>query len=75
MYVCGALAWGGFVALRPLVRLSSPPAVYALAPLSVCVCVRMYVCLCVRGSVCDIALRMTLVEALLFLRLMLAFVH
>ena len=34
-----ALAWGGFVALRPLVRLSSPPAVYALAPLSVCVCV------------------------------------
>lgn len=33
-----ALAWGGFVAL---VRLSSPPAVYALAPLSVCmnVCV------------------------------------
>lgn len=34
-----ALAWGGFVAL---VRLSSPPAVNALAPLSVC----MNVCVC-----------------------------
>ena len=41
-----ALAWGGFVALRPLVRLSSPPAVYALAPLSVCVCVCVSVCVC-----------------------------
>lgn len=41
-----ALAWGGFVALRPLVRLSSPPAVYALAPLSVCT----NVCVLVRYS-------------------------
>lgn len=40
------------------------------------VCVRMY-CMCAyaRDSVCDIALRMTLVEALLSLCLMLAFVH
>lgn len=39
------LAWGGFVALRPLVRLFLPQAMYPLKPLSVSVCVCVYRCM------------------------------
>lgn len=74
------LAWGGFVALRPLVRLFLPQAMYPLKPLSVsvCVCIQMYACLyggMPGDSDCNIALRMTLVEALRSLCLVLEFVH
>lgn len=41
------LAWGGFVALRPLVRLFLPQAMYPLKPLSVSVCVCVYTDVCV----------------------------
>lgn len=76
--MCGALFLPrGWICspIRPLVRLSSPPAVYALTHLGVCTDA------CVLGhqgrSVCvpDVAFRMTLVEAFLSLLLVLEFVH